>query len=112
MEDGFHLNVAIVTAAKAWDWTPHSPRYVTTHFCAVYCGRFESEARPVIADFAKRFPQGGKPGDFVLSVTEWQARGKGHDIAAMMEREAQDAFTAASEAMHKRIAQTVKEESR
>lgn len=90
MEDGFYLNIARVTNARAWDWTPAVQRYVTTHFAKVYCGRFESEARPVIAEFAKRFPQGDKPGMFVLSVTEWQARGKGHDLAAMVAADAQE----------------------
>jgi len=75
MNDGFHLNVAIVTNRAAWNSTPDKPRFDVTHFCAVYAGRDKEEAMRVAAEFAARFPQGDKPGMFQLSMREWKARG-------------------------------------
>lgn len=75
IQDGYHLNVAIVLATKAWDWTPQAPRHVVTHFCAVYCGRDHADAMRVCAEFAARFPEGDEPGMFKLSLTQWQSRG-------------------------------------
>jgi hypothetical protein len=80
MEDGFHLNVAIVTPARAWNWTHIAPLYVTTHFCAVYCGRDRENALFIAREFAARFPQGDEPSRFKLSMTEWQSRGTGVEL--------------------------------
>lgn len=76
MQDGFHLNIAIVTDRKAWDSTAEKPRFQSEHFAAVYLGRDLNAATAKASDFAKRFPSGDAPGCFILSLTEWQARGR------------------------------------
>jgi len=75
IQDGYHLNVAIVTNARAWDFA-HNGNHVVTHFCAVYCGRDHADAMRVCAEFAARFPEGNKPGMFQLDLTKWQGRGE------------------------------------
>ena len=71
MESHYSLNIAIVLAARAWDWTPHTPRYQATHFARVNLGRDRSDAVRKAADFAARFPEGDKPGEFKMSLTYW-----------------------------------------
>lgn len=76
MEDGFHLNIAIVTDRKAWDSKPNAPKFESTHFAKVYLGRDREPAIAKAADFATRFPAGDLPGAFKLSLTVWQSRGE------------------------------------
>jgi hypothetical protein len=79
VQQGYHLNMAIVTDARAWDWTPQEPRFVTRHFASVYLGNTrgdEMAVRAKAAEFQARFTEGNAPGQFQFRLTAWWAEGR------------------------------------
>jgi hypothetical protein len=81
MEDGYHINVAIVTNRRAWNSTKDQPIYESTHFCSIYLGRVTEDDAKYKAEMIKaRFAEGTEPGQFGVTMTYWQSRGKGIEI--------------------------------
>ncbi|PZQ95140.1 MAG: hypothetical protein DI533_20020 [Cereibacter sphaeroides] len=78
MQQGFHLNIARVTEARAWDYTPAAPKYVVTHFVSVFLGdnRDVERAKALAAEVKARFPEGDKPGEFQFRLTGWFWQGQ------------------------------------
>jgi hypothetical protein len=76
MEQGYHLNIAIVLPERAWDSTPNAPVYRSTHYARVFLSDGPREPAIVKArEIAARFPAGDKPGQFHCTLTEWTSRG-------------------------------------
>lgn len=77
MEDGYHINVAKVSNKKAWNFAI-TGQYESYHYCSIYLGRhLEADAREIAKDITTRFPEGGEPGQFRVTLTHWQSRGQG-----------------------------------
>lgn len=77
MESHYSLNIAIVTERRAWDWKQDAPRFDATHYARVNLGTDKIDAVRKAVEFAKRFPEGDKPGDFKLSLSYWDCVGRG-----------------------------------
>lgn len=76
MQGHYDLNIARREKDRpAWDSKPHAPKYLAIHYARVILDTTEARAREIAQDFAKRFPEGDKPGDFHLSLTYWEGRG-------------------------------------
>jgi hypothetical protein len=76
MESHYSLNIAIVTERRAWAWKKDAPRFETTHYARVNLGTDHDAAKRKAAEFAERFPEGDKPGNFRLRLTHWSCTGR------------------------------------